>query len=89
MFGIKISSSEEKHFVVSGFRQPCHIFSAGYDGGQSVGRLTLQANSNIREQTPGLAVLSCGQETLLSFRRWHIGSRLPYPKDSLMCRPIT
>ena len=39
VFGSKISYSEEKHFVVSGLHQPCHIFSTGHKGGQSVGRL--------------------------------------------------
>ena len=78
-FGSKISYSEEKHFVVSGLQQPCHIFSPGYKGGQSVG-ITLQADSNFREKTPGLALLSFGQETLLSFLRWHFGSELPNPR---------
>ena len=78
-FGSKISYSEEKHFLVSGLPQPCLIFTSCYKGGQSVG-LTLQADSNFRGKTPGLAVLSCGQETLLSFLRWHFGSELPNPR---------
>ena len=78
-FGRKISYSEEKYFVVSGLHQPCHIFSTGYKEGQSVG-LTLQAHSNFIEKTPGLALLSCGQETLLSFLRWHFVSELPNPR---------
>ena len=62
-FGSKISSSEEKHFFVSGLHQPCHIFSTGYKGGQSVG-LTLQAHSNFRDKTRGLGVLSCSRKLL-------------------------